>query len=125
LESGTCVSRGSSHTATIFERRIDMGLLDSSDDEVKTHVKYKNVLTAIKGMEGAFDRYKEAGGNDKAGTSLAMAVVNVFKKMKEGRAQFASFKGWDDLAKDANELATALKEKHPDDRYVKQFADFQ
>jgi molybdenum-dependent DNA-binding transcriptional regulator ModE len=102
-----------------------MGLLDSTDDEVKNHVKYKNVLTAIKGMEGALGRYKEAGGDDKAGTSLAMAVVNVFKKLKEGRAQFGSYKGWDELAKDANELAAALKEKHPEDRYVKQFADFQ
>ncbi len=101
-----------------------MGLLDSSDEEVKNHAKYKNVNTAIKGMEDAMGRYKEGGGGDQQATSLAMAVERVFKKVQEGKDQFPSYAGWDDMTKDATEIGKALQGKHPEDRYVKNFGTY-
>ena len=101
-----------------------MGLLDSSDEEVKNHLTYKNTLVAIKGLESATENYKKGGGGDNDATSLARAVAKVFKKVQEGRDQFPSFGEWDGMTTDAKELAGALKAKHPDDRYVKELDQY-
>ncbi len=101
-----------------------MGLLDSSDEEVKNNPTYKNVLTAIEGMESAMETYKEGGGGDRQCSALAMKVERVLKYIVAGKEQFPSFGEWDTLAKDAKELAKALQEKHPDDGYVKNLGQY-
>ncbi len=98
-----------------------MGLLDSSDDQVKNQLCYKSAKKYLASLDGELVKYDEAGRDEEAAKSIAMTLKLALIEIHKGKTQFPDFGEWAEMEKVPRELAVELKNKIPDHSTVKDF----
>ena len=90
-----------------------MGLLDSSDDQIKETPAYKRAVEAVDLLGTEVADFKKEGGAESRLQYLSDAILRLFRACDKGAAEHPNLKEWQSMRDEGMDVAKAACEKFP------------